>query len=75
MFREYLPLRWSTLRSVTGVRVAPVGPPARLTLDSPALSVTTDFSQTFAEIEAASGIDLWKRLTLGPDESYTRSIH
>ncbi len=49
MFREYAPLRWSALRPVTGVRVAPVSPPTRVTLDSPAIA------QTFAEIEAALG--------------------
>jgi CBS domain-containing protein len=58
MFREYVPLRWSALRSVTGVRVAPVSPSARVTLDAPALSVMTDFSQTpAATIEPESGIE------------------
>ncbi len=58
MFREYAPLRGSVLRSVTGIRVAPVSPPARVTLDSPALSVMTDFSQTqAATIEPESSIE------------------
>jgi CBS-domain-containing membrane protein len=58
MFREYAPLHWSALRSVTGVRVAPVSPPPRVTLDSPALSVMTDFSQTpAATIEPESSIE------------------
>ncbi|HEX4798807.1 MAG TPA: CBS domain-containing protein [Burkholderiales bacterium] len=58
MFREYAPLRWSAPHSVTGVRVAPVSPPARVTLDSPALSVMTDFSQTpAATIEPESSIE------------------
>jgi len=58
MFREYAPLHWSPLQSVAGVRVARVISPIRVTLDSPALSVMTDFSQTpAATIEPEAGIE------------------
>ncbi len=70
MSRKYAPLRWSPLKSIAGVAVARVVQPPRVTLDSPALSVMTDFSltpaatiesetgtfaQPFAQIEAALG--------------------
>jgi CBS domain-containing protein len=58
MFREYAPLRWSALQFTAGVGIARVGPPSRVTLDSPALSVMTDFSQTLAAtIEPEAGIE------------------
>jgi CBS domain-containing protein len=59
MFREYAPLRCSPLQSPSGVKVASVMPPPRVTLDSPALSVMTDFAQTpAATIEPDAGIEL-----------------
>jgi len=58
MFREYAPLHCSPLQSVAGVRVARVISPTRVTLDSPARSVMTDFSQTpAATIEPEAGIE------------------
>lgn len=58
MFREYAPLRWSALQSTAGVGIARAAPPSRVTLDSPALSVMTDFSQTLAAtIEPEAGIE------------------
>jgi len=58
MFREYAPLHWSPLKSMAGVAVTRVVQPSRVTLDSPALSVMTDFSQTpAATIEPETGIE------------------
>ncbi len=58
MFREYAPLHWSPLQSVAGTTVARVISPPRVTLDSPALSVMTDFSQTpAATIEPEVGVE------------------
>ena len=57
MFREYAALRFVPLQSVSGVRVAPVARPGRVTLDSPASTVMTDFAQTAAAtIEPQSGV-------------------
>src|SRR6267143_798225 len=58
MFREYAPLRWSPLKSTAGVAEVRVVQPPRVTLDSPALSVMTDFSLTpAATIEPETGIE------------------
>ena len=58
MFREYAPLRWSPLKSTAGVAVTRVLQPPRVTLDSPALSVMTDFSLTpAATIVPETGIE------------------
>lgn len=66
MYREYASLHWFTLQSVEHVLVAKMGAQARVTLDSPATSVMTDFSQVpaaviepDASIETAN--DLMKR--------------
>ena len=48
MFHEYASLRFVPLQSVSGVRIASVLRPERVTLDSPALLVMTDFAQTSA---------------------------
>ena len=57
MFREYASLRFVPLQSVSGVRVASVTRPERVTLDSSALLVMTDFTQTAAAtIEPQDGI-------------------
>lgn len=57
MFREYASLRFVPLQSVTGVRIASVARPERVTLDSPALLVMTDFVQTpAATIEPEAGV-------------------
>jgi CBS-domain-containing membrane protein len=58
MFREYAPLQWIPLQSSTAVRVARAARPSRVTLDSPALAVMTDFSQVAAvTIEPDAGIE------------------
>jgi len=48
MFRDFASLRFVPLQSVSGVRVASVTRPGRITLDSSALLVMTDFTQTAA---------------------------
>lgn len=45
MYREYASLRWFALQPAESVLVAKISPQARVTLDSPAVSVMTDFSQ------------------------------
>jgi len=58
MFREYAPLQWIPLQSPTAVRVVWAAQPSRVTLDSPALAVMTDFSQVpAATIEPDAGIE------------------
>jgi CBS-domain-containing membrane protein len=66
VYREYASLHWFTLQSVENVLVAKMSAQARVTLDSPAISVMTDFSQIpaaviepDASIETAN--DLMKR--------------
>ena len=57
MFREYSSLRFVPLQSVEGARIAPVATPERVTLDSPALLVMTDFAQVpAATIESGASI-------------------
>lgn len=57
MFREYASLRFVPLQSVEGARIAPVATPERVTLDSPALHVMTDFMQVpAATIESDASI-------------------
>lgn len=59
MFRDFASLRFVPLQSVSGVRVASVTRPERVTLDSSALLVMTDFTQTAAatiEPEAAMAV-------------------
>jgi len=57
MFRDFASLRFVPLQSVSGVRVASVTRPERVTLDSSALVVMTDFTQTAAAtIEPEAGI-------------------
>lgn len=57
MFREYASLRFVPLQSVSGVKVAPVIRPERITLDSPAPLVMTDFRRTAAAtIEPDAGV-------------------
>ena len=57
MFREYASLRFVPLQSVEGARIAPVKTPERVTLDSPAVQVMTDFTQVpAATIESGAGI-------------------
>ena len=57
MFREYTSLRCVPLRSLEGARIASVTSPERVTLDSPALAVMTDFAQIpAATIEPEAGI-------------------
>ena len=48
MLRDYAPLRFLPLQSVPGVRIAHLAPPPKVTLDSPAHLVMTDFLQTTA---------------------------
>lgn len=48
VYREYASLRWFTLQSAERVVIAKISPQARVTLDSPAVSVMTDFSQIAA---------------------------
>lgn len=50
MYREYSSLHWFTLQSVEHVPVAKVSPQSRVTLDSPAVSVMTDFSHIPAAV-------------------------
>lgn len=58
MFREYASLRCFPLQSSAGVSVACVLPHTRVTLDSPALSVMTDFVRIpAATIEPEAGIE------------------
>jgi CBS domain-containing protein len=58
MFREYSPLRWIPLQTEVAVQVARTAQPSRVTLDSPALAVMTDFSQIpAATIEPEAGIE------------------
>jgi CBS domain containing-hemolysin-like protein len=45
VYREYASLRWFALQPAESVLVAKISPQARVTLDSPAVSVMTDFSQ------------------------------
>lgn len=57
MFREYASLRFVPLQTVSGVRIAPVIRPERITLDSPAPLVMTDFRRTAAAtIEPEDGV-------------------
>jgi CBS domain-containing protein len=57
MFREYASLRFVPLQSVEGARIAPVATSERVTLDSPALLVMTDFAQVpAATIEQEASI-------------------
>lgn len=50
MYREYASLRWFPLDSAAEVPIARVNLHARVTLDSPAVSVMTDFSQVPAAV-------------------------
>jgi len=50
MYREYSSLHWFNLQSVERALVAKTGSQARVTLDSPAVSVMTDFSQVPAAV-------------------------
>ena len=57
MFRDFASLRFVPLQTVSGVGIAPVIRPERITLDSPAPLVMTDFTQTAAAtIEPEAGI-------------------
>jgi CBS domain-containing protein len=57
MFRDFASLRFLPLQSVAGVPVASVMRPERMTLDTSALLVMTDFTQTAAAtIEPEAGI-------------------
>jgi len=59
VYDEYASLRWFTLEPAARVPVARVSPPPRVTLDSPALSVMTDFSQVpAATVERDASLEM-----------------
>ena len=58
MFREYASQRFIPLQSTSGVTVAPVTRPPRVTLDSPATLVMTDFRLVpAATVEPEAAVD------------------
>lgn len=58
MYREYASLRWFTLQSAERALVAKITPQVRVTLDSPAVSVMTDFSEIpAATVEPEASIE------------------
>lgn len=58
MLNEFTPLQFSPLQSSSGVVIAPLNALPRVTLESPALLVMTDFTQTpAAAIEPAASVD------------------